>query len=278
MNSRLLIVAAATVSILAVFVLGGCGGSSSGTGRITVELVDAPLEADAINVEITSVEVHKAGEGWITLKEWDTPLACNLLEYSADGEKLMLADCPLASGEYTMIRLHLASAQIVKDGETFDVDLSNVEETGIKCNGPFTVEDGELMAVILDFNTERSFVMTGKAMFMLHPVMTMSPVNVASKVTGTVSFDDTSILTADAVVNLYRNGSAGVQEDFVASACLGEDGTFQMDVVPAGTYDLQVVYLKPQAGGDPISLTFTVEDVVVVPGATDLGTITVPAS
>ena len=145
-------VLAVALTVVVACVLVGCGGGggSSSTSRIQLSLVDAPLDADAIYVDITSVQVHSTESGWVTLTQYDPALHVNLLDYRTGGEQLMLADCPLAAGNYTMVRLMLSGAEVVVGGQSYQVDLSNVEQTGVKCNHPFTVASNQLMALILD--------------------------------------------------------------------------------------------------------------------------------
>lgn len=266
---RLRQVALAGMLILAAWALAGCGGSSSGTGHLQVRLVDAPLVADQVNVSIASVQVHAAGGGWVTVKEFDPPKPVNLLEFAAgSGKSLLLADEPLEAGHYTMIRLLLSSATVVVGGVSHDVDLTNVEQTGVKANGEFTVESGQLLALTLDFNAERSFVGTGSGTYMLHPVMTMSPDTDATLVNGVVDFEGSDAELVDVTVKLYTPDHAGDEAFLIAEIAVGPDGTFLSGIVPQGTYDLQVY--------QGTTLVKTVEDVIITPPTTDLGTIIIP--
>ena len=269
---RLSFIALAGLLALAVWALAGCGGSSSGTGQLQVRLIDAPLTADEINVSIASVQVHAAGGGWQTLKEFDPPLEVNLLEY-ASGQSLLLADEPLDAGHYTMVRLMLSSANIVVNpgDDPVPVDLTNVEQTGVKCNGQFTVESGQLLALTLDFNAGRSFVDTGGGTYMLHPVMTMSPDTDATLASGKVEFEGQTTVPDNVTVNLYTPDHPGEVDFLVASADVSTtDGSFQFGMVAQGTYDLQVYQ------GD--TAVKTVEDVIITAPTTDLVTIIVPPS
>ena len=265
---RLRLVALAGMLVLAIWALAGCGGSSSGTGQLQVRLIDAPPDAEQVNVWITSVDVHKAGGGWVTVKEFpsDNP-PINLLDYSSGKGSLLLADEPLDAGHYTMVRLMLSSANIVVNpgDDPIPVDITNVEQTGVKCNGEFTVESGQLLALALDFNAGRSFVDTGGGTYMLHPVMTMSPDLDATQVTGIVDFEG-SETPADVIVSLYAPDHPGELDFFITSADVSiVDGSFQFDLVAQGTYDL-VVY-------EGTTAVKTVEDVVITAPTTDLGTI-----
>ncbi len=281
-RGKLWVCIAAGLLLSAAWMLVGCGGSSSGTGtRLQVSLVDAPLNADAVFVDITSVQVHSEEGGWQTLREYSPALHVNLLDYRTGGQSLMLADTPLTPGTYTMVRLMISGAQVVVDGVSHDVDISNVAQTGVKCNRAFTVEPNQLMALILDFNAGRSFVDTGSGRYLLHPVMTMSPVNVAASVTGTVAFttDGTNppaTAPTDVIASLYQPGHVGEADFLVAGTTVAADGTLKFDVVPQGTYDLQIQYTP---AGSTTAQSYVQTGVVVTAPTTDLGTIsiTIPA-
>jgi hypothetical protein len=265
-------VAFALLGIL-VCMLVGCGGSSStsGTGTVQVSLVDAPLDASEVNVDIASVQAHKSEGGWEMIREFETPLHVNLLDYRTGGSALMLAEAPLDAGHYTMIRLMLVGAEIVVGGQRYTIDLQNVQQTGVKANGEFTVEAGQLIALMLDFNAGRSFVPTGSGGYMLYPVLAMSPVSIAAKVTGKVELRETEDGPAqtpvtDVAINVYSAGHAGDADYLQAGATVGEDGSFEIEVLAQGTYDIQIMQGE--------TVIKTVEGISITAPTTDLGTIT----
>lgn len=267
-----LCVAAATVLILGG--LAGCGGSgggsTTGTGTIRVSLVDAPANAEAVNVDISSLQVHSSGSGWVTVKDYSPALRVNLLDYRSAGNALLLADAPLQTGHYTMVRLMLSSAEVVIGGQSYAVDMSNVAQTGVKCNGQFTVAAGQLVALILDFNAGKSVVESpsGSDNYKLHPVMTMSPVNIASEVIGKVEVKDAEgnalPVAEGSTVDAYVQGHVGDAAYLVNGTAVAADGTFRIAVMAQGVYDFRVT-----AG----TLTQDLTSVSVNPPQTDLGTI-----
>lgn len=271
---------AAVLCLLAIGMVGcGGGGSTSllnGTGQIQVNLVDARLNADEVNVDITSIQVHSEENGWVTVRTFATPLRVNLLDYSTSGTSLLLADAPLAAGHYTMIRLMLSAADVVIAGVPHAVDLTNVTQTGVKCNGEFTVADGQLVALTLDFNAGKSFVQNppGSGNYKLHPVMSMSPTNIASEVVGSVAFVDADSnplpLPDTAEINAYPAGQVGVADALVTGSQVQADGTFRISALAQGTYDFEVV----AEGASVKQLT----GVTVTPPSTNLGVITVTAA
>ncbi len=277
-NKAFKILILSCIAVICTWILAGCGGSG-GSGRIQISLTDAPFDADQININIRSIDVHKAGGGWVNVKTYAEPLKVNLLDYASGNPPLLLVDAPLTSGHYTQIRLMLDSAEIVKGADRYDVDLRNVEQTGVKCIGEFTVEPGQLCAIILDFNAGRSFVNNprGSSNFMLIPTLTMSPVNIAAKVIGKVEVKDQSgtsqPIPDDAVINVYTAGHIGEQEFLISAADIEPSdtdpliGLFTISVIPQGNYDFQIVF-----NGTVVK---EISGQAITPPETDLGTILV---
>ena len=106
-------------------------------GRLTVLLMDAPVDVDELWITVSGVAVHKVGwsevevgveevetnaeddtEGWITLDLSgvnEADLTFDLLEYQINGEPddkvLNLADDIITEGTYNKIRLYVTEAE-----------------------------------------------------------------------------------------------------------------------------------------------------------------------
>jgi hypothetical protein len=84
------------------------------TGILNVFLIDAPVELNHLNITITDLEVHKAGEDgegkWISLVEEGVEIPEFDLLYYQDGRELHLASEQMETGNYTKIRMVVASA------------------------------------------------------------------------------------------------------------------------------------------------------------------------
>ena len=81
-------------------------------GRLTVLLIDAPVELDQLNVTVMELEIHKVGDGnsdgeWIPLMEDDDGITFNLLYYQ-DGITLELASENLNVGTFNKIRMYVS--------------------------------------------------------------------------------------------------------------------------------------------------------------------------
>ena len=107
-------------------------------GRLTVLLMDAPVDVDELWINVTGIEVHNVGNdddvdgGWLSLdlSGVDNTLLFDLLEYQMDGtdDKLLtLTDGFIPVGTYNKIRMQInasyalyyeyAEGKVVTDGE-----------------------------------------------------------------------------------------------------------------------------------------------------------------
>ena len=139
--------------IVAVFASGiTLPGFENKKGRLTVLLIDAPVELHQLNVTVTEVEVHKVGDGeedgsWITIM--DGEIEFNLL-YLQDGRSLNLTSTEITVGSYNKIRMNVseASASTVENPET-PIPL-NVPPNKIDVIINFEVSEGEGVIIIID--------------------------------------------------------------------------------------------------------------------------------
>jgi len=150
----------AVIIIVAVFASGITLPSlESKTGRLTVLLIDAPVELDQLNVTVTELEVHKVGDGddegeWISLWEEDNSgITFNLLYYQ-DGRTLELASEDLNVGSYNKIRMYVseASASYVENSE--ETIPLKVPPGKIDVIVRFELEEGDNVIVTIDMEPD----------------------------------------------------------------------------------------------------------------------------
>jgi hypothetical protein len=84
-------------------------------------------------------------------------------------EDLGFAALPV--GNYGQIRLHLTAAEVVVDGVTHPLTVPSGEESGLKIEGGFTVEDGEVTTLTVDFDAARSLEETERGDYVMKPVI-----------------------------------------------------------------------------------------------------------
>jgi len=170
-----------------------------GKGRLKIYLTDSSEKYKvngsenyiAVNINISKIQVHLAGEDgedegeWIwVLDEW---AKYDLIKLKDAFE--LISDRELDQGKYIQLRLFVieptVSVEIEKTGEdsklieiedvvpfvTFDVEIPSADQTGIKLIHPFEVIEGETAELTIDFDAEKSIVKTDKGEYKLKPVI-----------------------------------------------------------------------------------------------------------
>ena len=243
----------------------GCGGSG-GSGSMTVELTDAPIDsADAVNVRILRVEVNEAGspEGWITLNEVNETY--DLLEL-ANGASAVIATKELDPGTYPQIRLVLAQDghSVEIDGNVYDMFVPSGAQTGVKLNINATIEEDIEYTVLLDFDASRSVVEAGvndQVPYLLQPVIRAVDKAITGNIEGTV----------DPVASEPKVSALAGSDTLATTIANDETGYFKLTGLEEGTYE---VVIEPR--NDSYQKT-SVQDVsVTVEETNSLGTIQVP--
>lgn len=127
------------------------------TGRLTVLLIDAPVELDRLVINITDLEVHQVNpEGiWIPLlEENDFPIIFNLLDYQ-DGASLNLASVDIETGTYNKIRMLVSNATAYYTAEENDPGVPLKVPSGkIDVITEFELKDGGSKIVTIDMEPD----------------------------------------------------------------------------------------------------------------------------
>lgn len=256
------------VLLYAVGMMAGCSDSDTtapqnGEGQLQIFMTDAPGDFDEVNVEVVEVRVHRADadsmSGWQVVNG-DTTYV-NLLDLT-DGEYCVLADTTLAAGHYTQVRLILGeNNNVVVDGVTHDLRIPSSGQSGLKLIHGFTIEDGTVYAMTLDFDADRSVHRTGNGQYIMKPTIRLV-VNAAS---GSLSGMVEPIEALAMVTATTEADTAVTHADEIT-------GSFHFPMLNAGTYDLTV---SATAGAFAETV---LSGVVVTAGQdNDLGTIVLQA-
>jgi hypothetical protein len=172
---------------------GPAGGSGGGTGTLAVRLMDAPGAYDAVNIVVDSVRVHvESGDsitGWVTLSR--VPATYNLLEY-VNGRDTIIAEGIIPVGYYSQMRLHIgAGSTVAREGRIYPLETPSGSQSGLKLNIQATIVGGVRYVLLLDFDAERSIVVTGNGRYLLKPVIKTVATAVSGSLTGKVQPDTT---------------------------------------------------------------------------------------
>jgi hypothetical protein len=240
------------------------GGLGTGKGTLKIYLTDAPGDYKEVNINISKIEGHIAGDGeegedkgsWKVLKAWIGGLPVNLIEL--EDVSMLLASLELEPNKYTQLRLFLMG----EEGDAWLVlnDLDLTEEpleipssanTGIKLNHPFEIMEGEITKLTIDFDAEKSVIKTGNGKYKMKPVIHVTSETYSTgevpgglgSVSGSVSYYESGELALVGIggANIELTGGAYI---FANTTTTSEEpdpeGIFSLDNVPAGSYILNV--------------------------------------
>ncbi len=145
-----------------------CASPGTGKGSLQIYVTDAlPKEVSAVEVKAKNIEVHKADaseDSWITVLK--DPPVFDLVKIA--GVNVLLGTSEIASGNYTQVRLDIAEVNVTVEGKQFK---ATVPSDKLKLVGTFSVEEGKKTPITIDFDGEKSVVLTGKDNVMLKPVV-----------------------------------------------------------------------------------------------------------
>ncbi|WP_296621113.1 DUF4382 domain-containing protein [Marivirga sp.] len=239
----------------------GCDRIESGNGRASFYLTDGPLEAESVAevvISISKVEVF-GPDGWTTIKEYESPEVINLLELQG-GETFFLDETELTSGLYDQIRLGLAASATSGAGENpphyvkfndesvEEIFIPSGNQTGYKIIGDFTIPDGGVTSVIIDFDVRKSVVKAGSSgQFILKPTLRL----IEDANVGSIEGNVTGEFDGNLVVYAYDDGEYSESEkepdadgvvfaNAVTSSNVDAEGNYNLSFLPSGTYDLVI--------------------------------------
>jgi hypothetical protein len=241
------------------FSLIGCNSSddSTQTSKVSIRMTDAPGDYDAVFIDVQDVLIKTAtddddNKGWVSLGGV-TPKVYNLLDLTG-GVDVLLADDIVPSGFLGQIRLVLGENNtVVKDGVIYPLNTPSAQQSGLKIKINQTLVGGVIYEFLLDFDVEHSIVVQAgnSGNFNLHPVIRVSTLATSGIIKGTISPN----------VEGFQVLASVVVGDINVSAYADESGVFQLNGVPAGTYEVK---LTPEVGSGKAEKIIT--NVVVVNG------------
>jgi hypothetical protein len=281
-------------TVMAAVALGACS-DSSGSGKLTVQMTDAPFpysEVSAVNVFVVRIDARTDNAtdeeatnsatttGWTTIA---TPnRVINLLSLQG-GVTTNLGTSELSTGTYNAFRLVIDPAQsgvTLKSGAAVNTIFPSAAQSGIKVNlsQPIEVtEDSSVM--VLDFDVGKSFVMRGNSIaqngLAFKPVIRAVASELTGGVTGTVRQDSpTGATMADVTVEILKAGTALASTDTAAvvrTTKTDASGNFTVRFLLPGTYVVRATPATATAylpalltGGLTITSGATVSNQVIV--------------
>ncbi len=234
-------------------VLAACGGSGSddNTGRLSLGVVDAPVDdAQHVYVQFSGIELH-GPDGSVSV-DFAAPKQLDLLALTGTNDAPLLSSYELTAGDYQWIRLKvdtngaLDSYLVDSNGLSHELTIPSGDETGLKLNRGFTLAQGGVADFTIDFDLRHSVIEDGTG-YKLKPTLRLVDNVVVGSVSGNVATD---LVTAHCAANQYGavyvfaganvtpddvDGDAG---DPITSALVADDGTnaYQVGFLAAGNY------------------------------------------
>jgi hypothetical protein len=149
--------------VAVVLFAAGCDAfTSDSSGRLRVELTDAPLDDVAeARVVIERLELLADDGEVITISDED--MEFDLLELR-NGLTAELADVEVPDGDYSQLRILVdeEAMLVFDDGSEEILKVPSGSQTGIKVLFPsFTINDDTEVVLTIDFDAARSFVQSG---------------------------------------------------------------------------------------------------------------------
>lgn len=238
------------LSIIVVSLLFSCSdSSSSGTGRISIQLTDAPFPSELVteaNVTIDKIEIRRSddsqGSPFVTLSEEVHSL--NLLDLT-NGVTETLVDMEIQEGSYNLIRLHVDEASVLlSDGTKYDLTVPSGDQTGIKIfiDPSIDVVGGLSADLILDFDVSQSFVVQGDPSslegingFIFKPTIKAANLSTSGSLVGTIT-DGSEQTIEGASVSVY------LSDELHTTTLSDATGEYAVLGLPAGTCDMVVEF------------------------------------
>lgn len=230
------------------------GGDGSGTGKMSVQITDAPVDsAENVVVRVTGLS-YKPVDGAAQHVVFDVPKDIDLLALAGGNAAPLVSNLVVPAGAYEWMRLDIAAnfdsvydSYIQIAGSQYELWVPSGSESGLKLNGGFVVPQGGIASYTLDFDLRRSVVApNGQPGYLLKPVIRM--VNTAE--VGTLSGQvDTALIasvctgSATGAVYLYQGADVipddvdGVDAEPLASGAVVLQGD--------GSYRYTIAFLSP---------------------------------
>ncbi len=234
----------AALSAVILAAVSGCGGSSSGTSKLSVHLMDAPGEYDQVNIDVQEIQVN-GPQGWQSLGTVDRVV--NLLDLQNGVTTTLVNEFGIEAGHYTQLRMILGSKNTVLPkgaAEPVPLKVPSGMQSGIKLNVNFDVAPGTTKDVFIDFNAARSVFVHqagSSGQYILRPVIFCYAEVVTGSLSGTVTDAVTHQPIVGAEVSIQQVGTDGLPS-LVRTADTDASGHYVFDHVWVG----QPYYLVTQ--------------------------------
>lgn len=259
----------------------GCNSDSSDTGRLSLQVTDAPVDsASKVVVSFSGVELQSSGSRTEIL--FAEPRSIDLLALQGSNSASLLDGQALPAGEYQWLRLLVNAEQDgvldsyieFEDGSQEELSVPSGSQTGLKLVRGFTLLAGGSADFTIDFDLRKSIVDPNGGQGMhLKPALRLIDNAQSGTITGTLAGELLAEACADVSLDagaVYAFvGSDAVADDVdgdagdpLTSALVQENAgvySYELGFMPVGSYTL--AYSCEAAADSPEN-----DDVIVFAG------------
>jgi hypothetical protein len=232
--------------------------SETTTQNITpfeLRMTDATAPYDAVYLDVQGVEVKTDNGASVLLNV--NPGIYNLLDY-ANGNDTLIAVGNIPTSTVSQVRLILGSNNsVLIDSVSYPLNTPSAQESGLKLQVHTALQPGVVYRMLIDFDANRSIVLTGNGTYQLKPVIRVVTQAASGAIHGTVA----PALALPAAV-LAVNGSDTLSTTTDAS------GHFLFQGLTAGTYSVTIIPQPPYMTQTITGVSVTTGTLTEVPAVT----------
>jgi len=259
--------------------LAACGGGSSeGTGKLTLAVADSPVDdATSVVVQFSGVAFKHEGQAPEMVQDLTpTPRQLDLLQYQDGRAALLLDGVTLPAGRYEWLRLIVDNVPNVRDsyvvtntGAECELTVPSGAESGLKLNRGFNLPADGSLALTIDFQLDASLRappgQQGSGLDCTQGVQMRPTLRVIDNANvGAISGQvDATLVGADCVPKVYVFSGLNAIPDDIEDVTAGTDVdpviTASVHVVSgAAQYQYQAAFVPP--GDYTLAFTCTNDD------------------
>jgi len=266
----------------------------AGMGTIEIRVTDPPPPGvKTANVTLTKIEIHKAvteqemeqeqsdsnnqtqepeqqqtqqGEGeWITIIDYEATF--NLFEVIE--EAAILGSENVTAGKYTQIRMDVIKVEGLTSDDT--PYIATVPSGTLKIVRPFEVRDGSTTILTVDFDGDKSLIITGKGKFLFKPVVRLQversspPANGGDTTPPVIDLTGVTegqiIVSPDTVTPVFSVSDDTDPAPILIATLNGEPFTSGTEVSGVGEYELEVTAIDASDNETEVEVDFEIVEV-----------------
>jgi len=232
------------------------------TGVVEVHVTDPGHNNNIsnINVTVSAVEIHKAGDDgeegeWIPLGIANPTF--DLKELQKEDLEEILAQEEVTAGKYTQICMTIEKVEVtLEEGETQETILPSGK---LKFVRPFDVVDGGTTILTLDFDADKSVTVNPAGKVIVRPVVTLAITPASALSVEITSPEDGDEFTESPIMVNGTVSVSGATVTVNGQEAIVEDGTFSVEVeLSEGENTIMAIAtLGEQEASDNITVTYS---------------------